>query len=388
MTDLKLKFSKLFHASATYESFAPGRVNLIGEHTDYTGGLVFPVALNIGTYALARKRKDQKLRLYSLNFEELGIIEVDLGDLKYKAEHNWANYPKGVLYELSQLGKSFDWGLDILFYGNIPNGAGLSSSASIELAMAALVNEVYAFQLDAIELVKISKKTENDYIGVNCGIMDQFIIGMGKKDHALLLDTHKLNYENVPLDLGDFQLVIVNSMIKRTLSDSKYNQRIEEAKKADVILKNSGIHSIASLCIEDLKKVEEILKDDALYKKIKHIVTENHRTKEAAIYLKEKNLLGFGKLMLESHDSLKNDFQVSIRGLDELVESAMENGAIGARMTGAGFGGCMVTLVHRSKLEEMQKNMKKNYSEMMGMVPEFYVVSSGSGARASLLLEV
>lgn len=385
MNELKLEFLKVFKAEATHKSFAPGRVNLIGEHTDYTGGYVFPVALNIGTYAFARKRNDRLLKLYSLNFKNQEVVETSLENLTFNAAHDWANYPKGVMSQLQQMGITFDQGLDVLFYGNIPNGAGLSSSASIELAMAALLNEIYQLKLDTLTLVKISKQTENDYIGVNCGIMDQFIIGMGLENHALLLNTHNLTFENVPLNLDRHQLLIINSMVKRTLSDSKYNERIEEARRADLALKNSGIAYIGELSVGSLEKVHQILQNEALYKKVKHIVTENHRTLQASRFLKEGNLIGFGQLMLESHQSLRDDFKVSIEALDHLVEASIKNGAIGARMTGAGFGGCIVSLVPEENLDELIGQVKKDYSMKFQIEPKFYVVSSGSGAKASLL---
>lgn len=381
MNTLVNQFNACYGMPYEYASFAPGRVNLIGEHTDYTGGLVFPVALNIGTYVLAKKRPDCTFRFFSMNFEERGFIEVHMDQLTFDQKHDWANYPKGVIDTLLKEGAVLEFGLDLMFFGNIPNGAGLSSSASIELATAVLVNHVYGLQRSMLALVKLSKATENHYIGVNCGIMDQFVIGMGKKEHALLLNTHDLSFEQVPLSLGENRLIVINSMVKRALSDSKYNERISDAKQADALLRASGVPYIGALDVDDLPEVEKTLNQDVLYRKIKHIITENARTRKASQCLISGDLSGFGQLMVESHVSLRDDFMVSVPALDILVETAMAFGAKGARMTGAGFGGCIVCVVPSQSVDAFIRQVGRTYETEMGLIPEFYVVSSDDGAR-------
>ncbi len=373
------KFKELFNRMPEFEGFAPGRVNLIGEHTDYTGGLVFPAALDIGTYTLAAVRDDSEFRVFSMNFTETGVRAFRAGDA-YLNEDGWANYPKGVASILKSHGYTTTKGMDILFWGNIPNGAGLSSSASIELAMGVLMDWVFSLNLDRVQLVQLCKETENDFIGVKCGIMDQFIIGMGKKESALRLDTHDLSFEHVPLNLADHKIVIFNSMVQRTLSDSLYNKRIEEAKEADDILRENGIDYIGQLKLEDLETVEQLLNEESLYLKVKHIVTENHRTNAASEYLKSGNLIAFGQLMVQSHKSLKENFMVTIPQLDDLVDLMLEHGAIGARMTGAGFGGCVVGLVHASELESFVSTVQQCYNNRYDLLPDAYIVGTSDGA--------
>lgn len=304
-----------------------------------------------------------------------------MDQLTFDQKHDWANYPKGVIDTLLKEGAVLEFGLDLMFFGNIPNGAGLSSSASIELATAVLVNHVYGLQRSMLALVKLSKATENHYIGVNCGIMDQFVIGMGKKEHALLLNTHDLSFEQVPLSLGENRLIVINSMVKRALSDSKYNERISDAKQADALLRASGVPYIGALDVDDLPEVEKTLNQDVLYRKIKHIITENARTRKASQCLISGDLSGFGQLMVESHVSLRDDFMVSVPALDILVETAMAFGAKGARMTGAGFGGCIVCVVPSQSVDAFIRQVGRTYETEMGLIPEFYVVSSDDGAR-------
>ncbi len=382
---LREEFHTLFNQIPEYGVFAPGRVNLIGEHTDYTGGFVMPYALDIGTYVLAGRRTDKKLCFYSHNFKDQGVYEIELNQLDFDSQHDWANYPKGILKALEREGTLFHKGLNLYFYGNIPNGAGLSSSASIEMAMAVLANEIYQLGKSQIDLVKLSKKVENDYIGVNCGIMDQFIIGLAKNNHCMILNTDTLSYEHIPLFDDEYRVVIINSMVQRSLSESQYNQRMKEVKSAEHILREKGIQQVGQLSLEDLDTVKQYLEEPLMYKKIKHIITENHRVHLAAKMLKHHNMEKLGELMVESHLSLKNDFEVSIEPLDVLVEACLKHGALGARMTGAGFGGCVIALVKAHHLESFTKQVSHDYEQVVKLKPDIYHVGSHQGATTFLI---
>ena len=379
--DLGKRFFDLYDSQPDAYFYAPGRVNLIGEHTDYTGGVVFPVALSIGTYVAARKRSDSRVRAFSVNFEDMGIIEFQLENLVHDKEHDWVNYPKGVMKTYVDEGYKLESGVDLVFYGNIPNGAGLSSSASIELATSVMISSLYGHDVDIIKQIGMCKITENDFIGVSCGIMDQFIIGAGKKGHALLLDTHTLEYSHYPLDLEGMKIVIINSGVKRELSSSDYNVRIDMARKADEILRQKGYDYIGKILPGELHEVEKVLANEDLFGKIRHIVTENDRTKRAALSLEMGDLSSFGELMIKSHESLRDDFDVSTPELDALVEIALDNGSIGSRMTGAGFGGCTVNIVPKEKVKSFIESVKEGYSVASGRDAEFYIVESSDGAR-------
>ena len=351
ISDFKEQFGN-FTDIKTY--FSPGRVNLIGEHTDYNGGFVFPCALDFGTYAIVRKREDKHFRMYSKNFKSLGIIEFNLDDLSYKDEHKWANYPKGVIKTFSDHNFSIDKGLDILFYGNIPNGAGLSSSASIEVLVAVILKDLFNLNIDMIEMIKYCQIAENKFIGVNSGIMDQFAVGMGKRDRAILLDCNSLNYEYVPLKLDNMSIVIANTNKKRGLADSKYNERRESCEAVVEVLNKNGINIkyLGELTVEEFEKVKHYIKDEEQLKRARHAVRENERTKEAVSVLKAGDIEKFGKLMNESHISLRDDYEVTGIELDSLVEAAWnEDGILGSRMTGAGFGGCTVSIVRNENIE-------------------------------------
>ncbi len=366
--------------------YAPGRVNLIGEHTDYNGGHVFPCALTIGTYGAVRLRKDRKLRFYSMNFKEKGIISLSLDDLAYNKEDDWSNYPKGVLWAFDQLKiaslhKSINVGMDILFYGNIPNASGLSSSASIEVLTAYIVKELYKIPVDMVEIARLSQYAENEYVGVNCGIMDQFAIAMGKKDHAIFLDTNTLEYEYAAIDLDDAKIVIANSNKKRGLADSKYNQRRQECDEALNRLKSKvNIQSLGDLSQDEFEKHKLLINDETLIKRAKHAVYENIRTIKAVQALKDKELDAFGKLMNESHVSLRDDYDVTGIELDTLVESAWkQEGVIGARMTGAGFGGCTVNIVKDIHIDKFIEEVGETYYNRIGYKADFYTVEIGDG---------
>lgn len=381
---LRQLFGEIFESQEDERAFyAPGRVNLIGEHTDYNGGHVFPCALNIGTYAIAEKRQDRLFRVKSLNFKEKGIIEFSLDDLSYNKEHDWANYPKGVIKEFSDKGIEINQGMNILYYGNIPNGAGLSSSASIELVTAVLVNELNHAGVDMIEMVKMSQHAENEYIGVKSGIMDQFAIGMGKDESAVLLNCQTLEYHYSPLELDDAVLVIANTNKRRTLADSKYNERRSECERALKQLQAVlPIQSLGDLSKEEFQQHQHVITNETDRKRARHAVLENLRTLEAVQLLKEGNVEGFGKLMNESHYSLRYDYEVTGKELDSMVEASWnEPGVIGSRMTGAGFGGCTVSIVKKDYVSSFLENVAKAYEKETNLTPDFYVVKVGNGAR-------
>ncbi len=363
--------------------FAPGRVNLIGEHTDYNGGHVLPCALKRGTYAAVLRRQDDKMRFYSCNFKGLGVSEFTLNSGAFQAQNHWTDYPIGVLQIFRNKGFTFDSGFDICFLGDIPNGAGLSSSASIELAMGVALKALYRLDLDAVEMVKLAQMAENEFVGVNCGIMDQFIIGLGKANHAILLDTTTLEFTYARVDLDQYALVIANTNKKRGLADSKYNERNAECQSALADLKlTMMISSLGDLNAEDFEKSAHLIKNPVARRRAKHAVYENRRTLKASVALSEGHLLDFGVLMNASHYSLKYDFEVTCNELDTLVALSQQfDGVIGSRMTGAGFGGCTVTLIEKNKVPKFIEIVGEAYKQLIGYAADFYPVEIGDGAR-------
>ena len=374
------KFQEIFGVEGTLY-FAPGRVNLIGEHTDYNGGHVFPCALTIGTYGVARKRDDNKLRFYSLNFEHLGIIESSLEDLKPYKEADWTNYPKGVMWAFGEMGMKMDTGMDLMLYGNIPNGSGLSSSASVEVLTGYILRDLYSFPVDNKALALIGQFSENKFNGVNCGIMDQFAIAMGEKDHAIFLDTNTLEYQLVPIKLDGIKIVIASSNKKRGLGDSKYNERRSECEEALAELrKYIDIKSLGDLLEDDFEIYKSAVNSEIRRKRAKHAVYENRRTMKAVDALVNNDITTFGQLMNASHVSLRDDYEVTGIELDTLVEEAWKQpGVVGARMTGAGFGGCTVNLVKEEDVEAFIQNVGAVYEEKIGYAADFYVVDVGNG---------
>ncbi|MDE6850978.1 MAG: galactokinase [Lachnospiraceae bacterium] len=384
MSDIKEKILKKFQEVYGAEGqafFAPGRVNLIGEHTDYNGGHVFPCALTIGTYAVARKREDRKLRFYSMNFEHLGILESSLDDLKPHREAGWTNYPKGIMWALGERGYKLDQGIDLLLFGNIPNGSGLSSSASVEVVTGYILSELFDLGISNQDLALIGQFSENQFNGVNCGIMDQFAIAMGKQGHAIFLDTADLSYEYAPVQLDGAKIVIACSNKKRGLGDSKYNERRAECEKAlSEIQQEMEIQTLGDLNEEQYEQVKMTIQDEDRRKRAKHAVYENQRTIQAVKALQENDITTFGKLMNESHVSLRDDYEVTGKELDTLVEEAWKvNGVIGSRMTGAGFGGCTVSIVKDEAVETFMKQVGKAYKKKIGYAADFYAVEIGSG---------
>ena len=380
--ELLLKFIDVFGDGGDIRAyFAPGRVNLIGEHTDYNGGHVFPCALTIGTYAVVRKREDKALRFYSINFTDLGIIESSLDNLVNIKEHDWANYPKGVIWAFEQKGYKLEQGFDILVYGNIPNGSGLSSSASLEVLTGFIMKDMYKIKVDLINIALLSQMAENKFIGVNCGIMDQFAIAMGKMNHAIFLNTSNLAYEYAPIQLENIKIVIANSNKKRGLGESKYNERRAECERALEALKTVvDIKELGNLSEEEFENYKHVIKDEIEQKRAKHAVYENQRTIKAVKALKENNIEEFGNLMIASHNSLRDDYEVTGLELDTLVEAALkQEGVIGSRMTGAGFGGCTVSLVYEDCVEKFIQSVGKLYEEKITYKADFYVVDVGNG---------
>ncbi|NLZ34391.1 MAG: galactokinase [Clostridiales bacterium] len=377
-------FKKFFGYSEKVRTFfSPGRVNLIGEHTDYNGGNVFPCALSFGTYGAVALREDKLVRMYSENFTEIGVIEFNLDAIKYEKEHDWVNYPKGVLDVLMKNGYNIERGFDAYIYGNIPNGAGLSSSASLELLIGVMMDELFKLNIDRVQLVKYAQEAENKFVGVNCGIMDQFAIGMGKKAHAILLDCNNLNYSYVPLELKDLILVIGNTNKRRGLADSKYNERRSQCETAlSELQKILKIKSLGELSIEEFESNKHLINDEINRKRAKHAVYENQRTLKAKEALNHGDLVTFGKLMNESHISLRDDYEVTGIELDTLVELAWSHeGTLGSRMTGAGFGGCTISLVKKDKVEDFISKVGQGYKEKIGYEASFYIANVGDGTR-------
>lgn len=376
------KFAEVFgDAGDAKVYFAPGRVNLIGEHTDYNGGHVFPCALTIGTYGVARKRADRRLRFYSMNFENLGVIESSLDDLKPYKEADWTNYPKGVMWAFGEKGMQVPDGMDILLCGNIPNGSGLSSSASVEVLTGFILRDLFGFEVSNQDLALIGQFSENKFNGVNCGIMDQFAIAMGKAGCAIFLDTADLSYEYAPVQLKEAKIVIACSNKKRGLGDSKYNERRSECEEALAELqKVVDIKTLGDLNEEQFEAVKNAIGSDVRIRRARHAVYENQRTVKAVQALKENNIALFGELMNRSHDSLRDDYEVTGIELDTLVDEARKiDGVIGSRMTGAGFGGCTVSIVKDAAIEEFKEKVGSAYLKKIGYAADFYVVEVGGG---------
>ena len=360
--------------------FSPGRVNLIGEHTDYNGGYVFPCALSFGTYLAVRKNNSREVRFATTNFDHRG--EVNLDQPFEKEGKSWMNYPVGVLNELRNTAREIE-GVDLLYSGDIPNGAGLSSSASIEMVTAFAVNQIFAFGLDLWELVKISQKAENNFVGVNCGIMDQFASGMGAANHALFLNCDTLDYERVPLKLEGMKIVIANTNKRRGLADSKYNERRAQCESAvEAIRKEKNIRHLSDLNLEEFISLSHLVSDETERRRARHVITENSRTLTAIEALNRDDLEQFGQLMNQSHDSLRDDYEVTGKELDTLVDEARKvEGTLGSRMTGAGFGGCTVSIVKEDAVEAFIRDVGIGYNKRTGLKADFYVAEIGDGSK-------
>ena len=383
--ELKSKFIEMYgEGGEIREYFAPGRVNLIGEHTDYNGGHVFPCALTIGTYGVARKREDGKIRFYSANIENVAPVEVSLEDLSYQKSYGWANYPLGVVWAFAQKGNTLDKGFDMAIWGNIPNGSGLSSSASLEVLTGVILKDLYGFDsLSMIDLALIGQFSENNFNGCNCGIMDQFASAMGKKDNAIFLDTNTLEYEYAPVVLQDASIVITNSKVKHSLVNSAYNDRRNECETALKELQQVvDIKALGELTEEEFEQYKGAIKSPVCVQRAKHAVYENRRAIRAVEALKKNDVELFGKLMNQSHVSLRDDYAVSCEEIDLLVDMAWNiPGVIGSRITGGGFGGCTVSIVKKDAVDNFIAQIGSSYKEKVGHEAEFYVVSIGDGAH-------
>lgn len=377
-------FAELFGDSeGAHFYFSPGRVNLIGEHTDYNGGHVFPCALTLGTYGAARKREDNKIHLYSMNLDSFGVVEASLDDLTNKKEYNWANYPLGVVWAFKEKGHTITSGFDMVIWGNIPNGSGLSSSASLEVLTGVILTDLFEIKdLSMTDLALIGQYSENNFNGCNCGIMDQFAVAMGKKDHAIFLDTSDLSYEYAPCVLDGAKIVITNSKVKHSLVDSAYNDRRNECAAALKALQSElDIQALGDLTPEEFEAHKSLIKDEIQLQRAKHAVYENQRTIDAVTALKAGDIESFGKLMNQSHISLRDDYDVSCEEIDILVDLAWKiPGVLGSRITGGGFGGCTVSIVKDESIDTFIETIGKTYLEKVGHEAEFYTVDIGDGA--------
>lgn len=357
--------------------FSPGRVNLIGEHIDYNGGLVFPCALSIGIYAAVGYREDKKVRLVSKNM--VNKVEFALNDIQFKEEDGWGNYVKGVIKYIQKEGYDLK-GADIYLDSTLPDGAGLSSSAALEVLIGyIMLYPMFGDKIDRVWLSLLCQRAENEFVGVNCGIMDQFSVAMGKRDHAILLDCNTLEYEYVPFKLDGYTLVIMDTNKKRELSESKYNERRSECDKAlNVIRRHRHIENLCQATLEDLNYID----DEILKRRARHVITENERVKRAVELLKEGDIKGFEELLVKSHKSLRDDYEVTGFYLDTIVEEALNaDGCIGARMTGAGFGGCAIAIVKGEFLEKFIKLVEEKYKLITALTPKFYICSIEDGVK-------
>ena len=376
---LEKRFEEIYGTKVEHLYFAPGRVNLIGEHIDYNGGRVFPCALSFGTYLAVALRDDQKIAFASMN--QAFRLECDPTIFEHKPAE-WVKYPLGVVKEFADRG--FDpWGFDILYFGDIPNGAGLSSSASIEVVTAFMLNDQLNVGLDMVELVKMSQRAENVFVGMNCGIMDQFAVGMGKKEHAIALDCGTLDYDLIPLHLNGYKLVITNSNKNHDLVTSEYNVRRSQCEQALADINQAlNVKHLCDLSEEELERARHLISDETVYRRARHAVTENARVNAAIDVLQKGDLVRFGELMNESHRSLKEDYEVTGVEMDTLAEEGQKlPGVLGSRITGGGFGGCTVSLVKEDNVQEFIEKLASVYHDKVGLNAEFYVADIGDGVR-------
>lgn len=375
---MKKKFLEIYGVNWEQEYFSPGRINLIGEHIDYNGGTVLPMAINLGTHGVLRKRDDKHVRVYSLNFEEVGVIEFDIDSICYDEKYNWANYVQGVINTFKKAGYKIDFGFDLMINGTIPNGSGLSSSASLEVLIGKILIDNNNIEVDEKELALLAQKAENEFIGVNCGIMDQFIIANGTHEGALSINTDTLEYTTVQFNLGENVIVVLNSNKKRGLVDSSYNKRRMSCDKvAKVAYSKYGVKYLCNLTLEQLDSLHLEAED---YKRAKHAVEEQGRVELAMQQLSSGDVKGFGQTLYEGHESLKTLFEVSCDELDFIVSGCHELGVVGARMTGAGFGGCCIAVVHKDEIYKLD-TLVTEYKKKFGLDLEYYAVVANDKAK-------
>ena len=383
LDEMQEVFREKFGAADTHAYFSPGRVNLIGEHTDYNGGHVFPCAISLGTYALVAPRTDDISRLYSMNLPEKGVVQFPMHGAVKSDAYGWANYPIGVVRVMEDAGHRAAHGFDIVLYGTLPNGAGLSSSASIEVLMAVILNDELNLGIDMVELVKFSQKAENEFVGMNCGIMDQFAVGMGKKDCAILLDCNTLSYRYSKLALDGCSIVITNTNKTHSLVTSAYNERRAQCESAlKALQKVKPIKALGELTNAEFDAIASAIPDPVERRRARHAVYENNRTLEAVKALEANDVKRFGELMNASHVSLRDDYEVTGPELDTLAELAwQQDGVLGSRMTGGGFAGCTVSIVRDAAIPAFEKNVGDAYTAKIGYAPSFYVANIADGAR-------
>ena len=383
LDEMQEVFREKFGAAQTHAYFSPGRVNLIGEHTDYNGGHVFPCAISLGTYALVAPRTDGISRLYSMNLPEQGVVQFPMHGAVKSDAYGWANYPIGVVRMMEDAGHRAAHGFDIVLYGTLPNGAGLSSSASIEVLMAVILNDELNLGIDMVELVKFSQKAENEFVGMNCGIMDQFAVGMGKKDCAILLDCNTLSYRYSKLALDGCSIVITNTNKTHSLVTSAYNERRAQCESAlKALQKVKPIKALGELTNAEFDAIASAIPDPVERRRARHAVYENNRTLEAVKALEANDVKRFGELMNASHVSLRDDYEVTGPELDTLAELAwQQDGVLGSRMTGGGFAGCTVSIVRDAAIPAFEKNVGDAYTAKIGYAPSFYVANIADGAR-------
>lgn len=377
------RFESVFNTAGEGYFFSPGRINLIGEHTDYNGGKVFPSAITLGTFAVVSKRDDREVHAFSENFADLGTLSFSLDNIKYEEESNWTNYVKGMLLYIQETAGEFEHGFNLLIYGTIPNGASLSSSASLEVLTGVIANDLYGTHLDGPTLAKLGMRVENEFLDLNSGIMDQFIIANGKKGHALLLDTNTLEFEQVPVDLPDHKIIIMNSLVRRELVDSEYNIRREQCNEAVKNLQEVvTISTLGELSESEFEQYKYAIADPVVARRAKHAVYENKRTEKAAHALKEGQLEVFGELMNDSHISLHEDYEVTVKETDLLVRLAWDQeGVVGARMTGGGFGGACIAIVENDHVDAFIDNVGTKFNDEIGYTPGFYIAETADHAK-------
>lgn len=373
---LQASFIERFDSPADYLYFSPGRINLIGEHTDYNGGHVFPAAISIGTYGALTLRDDQEILVFSANFPDVGVVSFNLNDLAPRKYDSWVKYVRGVLYELKRAGYRVERGFNLGIVGDMPNASGLSSSASLELLIGEMLNAAFKLHIARLDIVKLGQQVENDYLGLRTGIMDQFAIGFGEKEKAIFLDVNTMDYELVPAEFGEYELIIMTTNKKRELVDSKYNERRDETelalKELQTVLPN--LASLGELDLATFEKYQDAITDSTVLRRARHAVSENERTIIATSALKAHDLVKFGELLQQSHESLRDDYEVTGEELDTLFDAAMQQpGVLGARMTGAGFGGSAIALVPRATASDFIKNVGELYQAKIGYPASFYL---------------